>query len=320
MFLGKEGNGRLLFLLTLLCLWTIIITGCSAASKDTATDFEGTPSLEYGEHARMGGKSKGNEAIHSASEPQSEENNLSRAKPRFVIRTGSLELTVPDTRKTVEKVEQMIADGDGMVSESNVYEFREGQYAAELSLRVPETRFDSFIARLQNLGEAANVHKSSEDVTLSYLDLEVRIKNLKAEEERLREILIEAKTVEEILKVEQELFRVRGEVEAMTTEFTYLQDQVAFSTIRLSIKEEVIDTQTISQKPFANMGKRMKEALFRSINFISSVAAFLLIALTTLLPVFLIIALIALLIVWLVRVNRRRKKNIPPGGHPPAVS
>lgn len=312
MFIGKKRNGRISFLVALLCLWTLIIAGCSAASKDTVTR---EAPQESGESARV---DQGSNSFKSGAEWSGQQDS-SMATPRYVIRTGSLELTVSDTHETVEQVEQMTASSDGIVSESNVFEFRDGQYAAELTLRIPETRFDSFIARLQDLGEMANVHKNSEDVTLPYLDMEARIKNLKAEETRLREILTEAKTVEEILRVEQELFRVRGEVEAMTTEFTYLQDQVAFSTIRLSIREEVIDTRTISQRPFENMGKRMKEALFRSINFISSVVAFLLITLTTLLPVLVIIALVIILLFWLVRVNRRRKESIPPGRQPPAI-
>ena len=304
---------HLLFLVALLCLCSMIIAGCSAASKNTASDFNEAPPMDAGEGVRMG-----SEAEYSDQE-QSEQNSLSQVRSRYVIRTGSMLLTVLNTRDTVEKVEQMTAAGGGIVSESNIYEFREGQYAAELTLRVPETQFDSFIARLQDLGEAANVHKNSEDVTLPYLDMETRIKNLTAEEERLRDILARAKTVEEILQVERELSRVRGEIELKTMNFTYLQDQVALSTIQLSIREEVIGTQTISQKPFDNIGKRMKEALFRSINFISSAAAFILIALTTLLPVLLIIFLLVLLIFWLIRATRRKKESIPPGGQPPAM-
>ncbi|NMD42262.1 MAG: DUF4349 domain-containing protein, partial [Firmicutes bacterium] len=176
--------------------------------------------------------------------------------------------------------------------------------------------FDSFIARMEELGEAADIRKGSEDVTLTYLDLETRIENLQAEEERLREILTEAGSVDDILKVEQELFRVRGEIETMTTEFTYLQDRVALSTIKLRLREKPMVGQTISQKPFANMGERLKEAFFRSINFISSAAAFVLVALTALLPVLIIAILIILAVIGVIRALRRRK-GAPSGGQPP---
>ncbi len=313
--LVRRRKVHLISWVALLCICSMIIAGCSASSKNSPGGFDAASRMEPGESDRMG-----NEAQYSKDEQeQSGQEDLAEANPRYVIRKGSLTLTVLNTREAVETIEQMTADSGGIVSESRIYEFREGQYAAELTLRIPEVRFDSFIARLQDLGEAANVHKNSEDVTLPYLDMETRIKNLKAEEERLREILAKAKTVEEILQVEREFSRVRGEIELKTMSFTHLQDQVSLSTIQLSIREEVIDTQTISQKPFENIGKRMKEAFFRSINFISSATAFILVALTTLLPVLAIIALFVLLIFWLIRVNRRKKESIPPGGQPPAM-
>jgi len=307
----KRKKVSLLIWAALLLLWAMLIAGCSASKGSVAGDYQAAPP----------GESEWRESEnHSITEGDAPGEEDSAGSPRYVIRKGSLSLTVSNTRKAVETIEQMTADSGGIVSESRVYEFREGHHAADLTLRVPENQFDSFISRLQELGEAAHVQKNSEDVTLPFLDLETRIKNLKAEEERLREILAQAKTVEEILQVERELSRVRGEIELNTMNFTRLQDQVALATIHLSIREEVIDTQTISPKPFENMGKRMKEAFFRSINFISSAAAFILIALSTLLPALVILALLVFLISWLVRAGRRKKeRSIPPGGEPPAM-
>ncbi|NLA27772.1 MAG: DUF4349 domain-containing protein [Firmicutes bacterium] len=302
-----------LFLAALFCL-AAMITGCGA-SKDMAKD-------DYQSMAPMSPEEDGWVDSEEGSLNDSDSlgrGNTAQSKLRYIIRTGSLMVTVPNTRETVEKVEHMITAGGGIISESNVYEFREGHYAAELTLRVPENTFDSFIIQLQELGEAANIHKTSEDVTLPYLDIETRINNLKVQEERLREILAMADYVEEVLEVERELSRVRGEIEVLTMTFTHLQDQIAFSTIELSIREEYIDTQTISQKPFENIGKRIKETFFRSINFVSSAAAFILIALTALLPPLLIITVFVLLIIWLVRTIRRKKEGRPPGGAPPAV-
>ncbi len=305
MFLKQGVRGRLLLFTALLCICSMIAAGC-AASKDT-----------YG---RVGEIAPGSDFLGSSNEgaPPDTAGPLpgeQRKGLRFVIRTGSLELIIVDARKSAEEIGQLATAAGGIISESQLYEVGSGQYAAELSLRIPESRFDSFIAQLEELGEATDIRKASEDVTLTYLDLETRIKNLKAEEERLREILTEAKTVEDILKVEQELFRVRGESEAMTAQFTHLQDQVAFSTIRIFLREKPSAGQSISQKPFANLGERLKEAFFQSINFISSATAFILVALTALLPVLVIVALIIVAVVALRRALRRRKS--PPGGHSP---
>lgn len=315
MSMTKKRSRCLLLFLTLLCIWAAVAAGCGAASnKQAGGDFSAPPRGAEGESWNI------DPQYSEADGEQSKEAVLSQAKSRFLIRQGSLTLTVSDARKAAEQVEQMAEAAGGIVSESNVYEFREGHHSAELTLRIPETRFDNFMVRLQELGEASNVRKSSEDVTLPYLDLETRVENLKAEEERLREILEKTHTVEEILQVERELSRVRSEIELKTMTFTHLQDQVALSTIELYIGEEVIGSQTISQKPFANMGKRLKDAFFRSINFLSSAAAFILVALTTLLPALIIIALFLLIIFRLLRAIRNRRKGVPPGGQPPATT
>lgn len=297
----------LLLLVLLLCIGLSVVSGCGSAKNAGGADLTA-------EEASM--MESGSAADRSGVEPQQGEKG---AKPRFVIRNASMELTVPDTRKTVARVEKMVEESGGLVSSCSVYELREGQYAADLNLRIPENDFDSFLARLEGIGKSADIYKDSEDVTLPYLDLKARINNLKAEESRLREILTEARNVEEILSVERELFRVRGEIESLTAEFTHLQDQVSFSTVRVSIKEEAIASGAISQKPFSRIGERMKEALFRSFNFISSAAAFLLVALTALLPLLLVLAPVVLIIVWLVR-RSRHKKDIASGGQPPALS
>lgn len=310
MFLKKTTKSRLFFLVALLCACALFIAGCSGASRNTGGDSKGDASRG----SFMSGSPRGETA--AGEEAQERPAGENRTGPRFVIRTGSLDLIVADVRQTMAEVERLTADSGGIVSESNLYEVSSEQYACELSLRVPEDRFDSFIARMEELGEAADIRKGSEDVTLTYLDLETRIENLQAEERRLREILTEASSVDDILKVEQELFRVRGEIETMTTEFTYLQDRVALSTIKLRLREKPMVGQTISQKPFANMGERLKEAFFRSINFIFSAAAFVLVALTALLPVLTIVVLIILAVVGVIRTLRRRK-GVPSGGQPP---
>ncbi|WP_461369785.1 DUF4349 domain-containing protein [Candidatus Darwinibacter acetoxidans] len=310
-------NGKKVSLLlvgaALLCLCTVLMAGCSASSEG------GIAGGDYSGVAPGNGEWKSEEELPPIAEDEERGGEELSGSLRYVIREGSLTLTVEDTRETVEEIERMTAESGGLVSESRIYESREGYYTAEMVLRVPENEFDRFISRLQKLGEALNIHKSSEDVTLPYLDLETRIKNLEAEEARLREILAQAKTVDDILQVERELSRVRGEIELKKMNFTRLQDQVALSTIHLLVREGAIRSQAISQKPFENMGQRMKEALFRSINFIASAIAFILVALTALLPVLVIIALLVLLILLLARARRRKKENIPPGGQTPAM-
>jgi hypothetical protein len=229
---------------------------------------------------------------------------------RYVIRNGSIDLTVQDTRETIKAVRDLIAGVDGIISYSYVYEIKEGIYGANLTLRVPQERFDSVMAQLEIMGKAANIQTGQDDVTMQYVDLESRLNNQKAQEARLVEILEMAKTVEEVLEVERELNRVRGEIESMTAQFRYLSDQVAYSTIDLSLKEEILPTQTITPGAFENIGERLLQAFVRGINFVLSAISSILIALIAILPLLVFLAVIVYLIWLLSRIISGKKKAL----------
>ncbi len=227
---------------------------------------------------------------------------------RQVIRTGSIELAVRDTRAAIQEVREIVEQAEGLISYSYVYEMRENQYGAYLTLRIPSPHFDSIMSRLEDLGKSTNVQTGLSDVTMQYVDLESRLKNQQAQEARLVEILAMAETVEEVLQVEQELFRVRGEIESMTAQFNQLSDQITYSTIEVSLREETIPTEVISPGAFDNFGEKVKQAFVGSINFVLNAISFIVIALITLIPVLLIIGLFVLFMIWLVRKISKRNR------------
>jgi len=235
---------------------------------------------------------------------------------RHVIRTGSIELTVTDPREKISEVRVIVENSEGMISSSNIYEIRDGQYGANLTLRIPNVNFDPVMEQLQALGRARNVQTGTDDVTMQYIDLQSRLNNQQAQEERLVEILEMAETVEDVLEVERELFRIRGEIETMTAQMNHLQDQVSYATIYLNIREETIPTGGISPGAFENLGGRIGEAFIGSINFVLNAVSIAIIAFSALLPILLVLGITVILIVLLARRLSRRKKAAADGAFP----
>lgn len=236
---------------------------------------------------------------------------VTESKLRHIIRTGSINLTVKDTRETIRDIRQMVDEAGGIIGSSYVYEVREGQYAANMTLRVPEARFEAIMEQLETLGKATNAETGIEDVTMQYVDLESRLNNQIAQEERLAEILEMADTVEEVLEIERELYRVRGEIESMTATLNHLKDRVSFSTIHLTLREETIPTESISPGPFDEIGSRITQAFIGSINFLLRTFSFALIAFAALLPVIIIMTLL-IAAIWLLarKLSRRKGKAV----------
>ena len=297
--------GLLMALALLIGLTGLILTSC-ASPQEVMVDYMDSdviyPSEEY---ARESGAPTGPETKIIANGSGVGENTL-----RHVIRNGSIDITVKNTRETMREIQAMVKTSGGIVSNSNIYEMREGQFGAYMTLRVPEKAFDAIMEQLETYGKTSNVSTSTDDVTMHYVDLESRLKNQKAQEDRLVEILEMAETVEEVLEVQRELFRVRGDIEAMTAQLTHLQDQVSYSTINLSLREEAIPTETISPGAFADFGKRVSQAFIGSINFIMNAVSIIILIFVAILPVLVVLGLFVLILVLLVRkLSRRRQLN-----------
>jgi hypothetical protein len=106
-----------------------------------------------------------------------------------------------------------------------------------VTVRVPAAAFEAFVDEVSALGTVKYQSEATEDVTQQHVDLAARLENLRAEEKRLREFFDAAKNVNEMLAIEQELSRVRGEIESLDAQVKYLERQAAMATVTIELTE-----------------------------------------------------------------------------------
>ena len=105
-------------------------------------------------------------------------------------------------------------------------------------IRVPVEQFDSLVESIVALGELERNNRTSQDVSEQYYDLEARIKNKKVEEQTLNKILQERSgKLEDVLKIEIELSRVRGEIEQLEGKIRVIENLSSLATLTLNIRE-----------------------------------------------------------------------------------
>ncbi|WP_048193658.1 DUF4349 domain-containing protein [Methanococcoides methylutens] len=159
---------------------------------------------------------------------------------RKVITTSDVSLEVKDAPEAVDSIGNIAFEYDGYVSSSSVYDTYYGDsesMSGYITIRVPAADHDTVLDRIEALGKVTSRSTSGVDVTEEYIDVEARLSNMEKQEQRLQEILDMATTVEEVLEVEKELGRVRGEIESLTGRLNYLNDRIDFSTISVSVSE-----------------------------------------------------------------------------------
>jgi hypothetical protein len=102
---------------------------------------------------------------------------------------------------------------------------------------VPAAHFNEAKAGLHGLATRVDSERTeAQDVTKQYVDTEVRIRNLRAEEAQYLQIMHSAAKVQDMLDVREKLSDVRGEIERTQAEFQMLSKQIEMVAITISLR------------------------------------------------------------------------------------
>jgi hypothetical protein len=153
----------------------------------------------------------------------------------------SLEVTRGAVRQTSEQAINAIKANFGYIESSSIAESEQGDKdltSFYMMARVPADKLEVTVQTLSAMGRATRQDTSAQDVTDQYVDLDARLRNKENQEQRLLTIMGEAQSVGELLQVEGELSRVRGDIESMKAQKMYFDKSVSMSTVSLTLTEE----------------------------------------------------------------------------------
>lgn len=134
-------------------------------------------------------------------------------------------------------------------------------------LRIPSDKLQEFIQSVGTVGSIRRESLSTQDITLEYVDVESRLTSLRAQEERLLELLDQAKDLDEILRIEDSLAGIRYEIESYTTRLNTMSSLVNYSTVTVEL-DEVIEYTPVEKKPLT-FGEKLGNEFSRSIERVS---------------------------------------------------
>jgi len=259
-----------------------------------------------------------------ALEEQGDAASRSSASPdsdAMVIRTASMEVRVRSVEPALRSVRAAARRNDAEVSDLSVQSGTGGPVqplaepdassfpspaTATVTLRVPADKLEALQEDIADIGVVLSQSASASDVTEEYVDLAARLKNLKAEEARLRSFFDRAGKVSELLAVERELARVRGEIESMQAQLDYLERQVARATLTVTL----IEPDEIVSPGGSDWG--FLEAVRIGIRGAAAVIRTTITGLIALTPVFVIAALVWLVVRLLQSKRRRDSEDVRP--------
>jgi hypothetical protein len=174
----------------------------------------------------------------------------------MIARTVSLSIVVKDFDAARGSLDAILARHEGYAANLDVATPLGTGRTIQASLRIPAPQLVAAVAELKALGRVENESQNGEEVTQQHADLVARLKNSRETEQRLQDVLrTRTGKVKDVLEVEEEIARVRGEIEQMEAEQQTLEHRVNFATIDLKLAEEY-KAQLSSPAPSVGMQLR----------------------------------------------------------------
>lgn len=154
---------------------------------------------------------------------------------KMLIKNGSMEIEVKSINDAKKNLDDLISKFGAYYS-SEVINKIDYRYDFNAVIRVRSDDFDKFVNELATLGGTVTRQDiNTNDVTAEYVDLKIRLDNKTAYLEKYREILKQAKSIKDILEVEEKIRYIEEELESVKGRMKFLNDQVNLSTLKLNL-------------------------------------------------------------------------------------
>jgi hypothetical protein len=239
-------NARVVAILTLIAM--LSTTACAAASAPQAAPAPPAQS-EVARSAPPPASAAGAAAAPKQAAPSSAANASAPATDvqqsavpsldRMIIRTVTMTIAVDDVQDVFHKVEALAASQNGYLAGSQIRQDGDRKVAT-VTLRVPAdtATYEATLQQLRSLAkDVVDEQSQAQDVTDQYVDLDARLRNLRASEDGLLQLMGKAQKIDDILAIQRELTNVRGQIEQIQGQKQVLERKADLATITLTIRE-----------------------------------------------------------------------------------
>ena len=290
----KKFNAQKIFICMFVFLIAFALASCGKGMESVADNK--TPGGNYT-----------NEEIASDSETASSD----LPEDRKLIQKVNMFVETENLDALLSGLDKRISELGGYIEKSNIENgsaYSKQRYrSASMTIRIPAKSFNSFVTKVGEISNVVSSEKTVDDITLSYVATEGRMKALQAEETRLLQFMAKAETMNDLLTVEKRLTEVRAELETVTSALRVYDNQVNYSTINLTIDEvkeytDVTEPETVWQRISTGFVKSVKNI----VNFFKELFIFFVVAS----PYLILLAIVPVTIIIIIKVKHRKNSKV----------
>jgi len=154
---------------------------------------------------------------------------------RRIIRRAALDVELADVEQGVARFTGVVESVGGFIGSTDSQVDRKGTVRATITAYVPPAHFARVLGGLDGVGRVTRRSIGGQDVSEEFVDLEARIRNLERHEAQLLSFMGRAQKVQDLLSLESELARVRGEIERTAGRLRFLKARTDLATIQVAL-------------------------------------------------------------------------------------
>jgi len=209
----------------------LALGACNSGSESSGGSTGGGGASEGSVEGSPAGSRASDNQVSSSAVPQVGPQVVKTASLRLGLANGSFEDKVGEAHAVADSFGGFVVES--FASQGSGKRIAEGS----LVFRIPAESYDSALSRLRELGRVESLEESGQDVSKEFVDLNARIRQLRAVEAQLLELLQRADDVPAALAVQNQLSQVQLDLEQARGRLQYLDNRVAFATISMSMHE-----------------------------------------------------------------------------------
>ena len=197
-----------------------------------------------------------------------------------IVRTATVDLEVGEGKlnDTINRATDVVTRAKGIYVGSSTALPGGDPASGQVTFRVPVDAFEPVLRELKALGTYRGEQSSTEDVTNQYVDLNGQLAAWRAQERVYLRLLDRAKSVADVIAVQNQLQQVQSNIERLQGQLNHLEEQSSFSTIVLRL------TEPGAAGPAGPPQGRLARAWATAVNGLGVMAAAVLVGLVWLVP------------------------------------
>ncbi len=208
----------------------------------------------------------------------------------------------------VSSLKAMITESGGYVQSSEMYDDgnRYSSRRADFEVRIPAEKLDMFVDGVKGEATVTHYNEKLEDVTIQYVDIESRISSLRAERDKLNELLISADNLDQVILLQDKIEYLTYQIESYESKIRTLSELISYSTVKITIceveREEIVEKQGTWEEIGSNLSENFSDVGegFRRF-FIGTVSD-----IPYLLVTLLVLAIVAVVVIIVVKIIKKK--------------